>query len=247
IRGASSSRMRSCHGSSRASHRGAATRRFSMVCMEPIAIFIASILRRTSRRRSAPPTHGCTATNGRGDRFSTPPEAVRSRPIARVRSTRGKSGAWCPFLFLLIVSCAQTPKPAAQNPSPMVDFTRAHERLAKKTIEGDQFTIVWSPGFSRDRPAESGAPSRTAEVLITPRAAAEGVGDLLIHFHGASWIPFQAAISTERPRVVGVVNIGQGGGIYDRTFSDPAAFDALVAGVRQRIAVRRIFLSGFSA
>jgi len=43
------------------------------------------------------------------------------------------------------------------------------------------------------------------------------------------------------------VNAGQGGGVYDQTFSDPAAFDSLVAQIRSRIKIDRIFLSGFSA
>jgi len=108
----------------------------------------------------------------------------------------------------------------------MVDFTRAHERLVKKTIEGQQFTVG------------------KAEVLITPNA---GAADLLIHFHGSAWLPFQAALSTERPLVVAVFNIGQGGEIYDRAFSDPAAFDSLVDQIRSRIKINRVYLSGFSA
>jgi hypothetical protein len=132
-------------------------------------------------------------------------------------------------IALLLAGCTHAPKPAAQNPSPMVDFTRAHERLVKKAIDGEQFTA--------DR----------AEVLITPRAAAAHEGDLLIHFHGAAWLPFQAALSSDRPLVVAVLNVGQGGGIYDRAFSDPAAFDSLVGAIRARIRINRIFLSGFSA
>ncbi len=130
---------------------------------------------------------------------------------------------------IVLAACAHAPKPAAQNPSPMTDFTRAHERLVKTTIEGQQFT------------------SGRAEVLITPRAAAAHEGDLLIHFHGAAWLPFQAALSSDRPLVVAVLNIGQGGGIYDRAFSDPAAFDSLVSAIRARITIHRIYLSGFSA
>ena len=76
---------------------------------------------------------------------------------------------------LLLLACAHPPKPARQNPSPMVEFTRAHERLQKTAIEGQQFKV------------------EHAEILITPRAAAAGEADVLIHFHGASWLPFQAA------------------------------------------------------
>jgi hypothetical protein len=111
----------------------------------------------------------------------------------------------------------------------MVEFTRAHERLHKETIEGEQFEAA------------------RAEVLITTRARAEGGGDLVVHFHGASWLPFQAGIASGRPLIVAAVNVGQGGGAYDAAFRDPAALAAIVAQIRSRIAVRRIYLSGFSA
>ena len=131
--------------------------------------------------------------------------------------------------LMLGFACAHAPKPATQNPSPMVDYTRVHERLQKKTIEGAQFAVG------------------KAEILITPRATSAGTADLLIHFHGAAWLPFQAALSTDRPVVVAVINVGQGGGIYDRTFSDPTAFDSLVDQIRTRVKINRVYLSGFSA
>jgi hypothetical protein len=133
---------------------------------------------------------------------------------------------WVPSL-LFLTDCTHPPKPAPQNPSPMVEFTRAHERLQKTTIEGEQFKV--------DR----------AEVLITPRAATAGEADVLIHFHGASWLPFQAAAG--RALVVAAVNVGQGGNAYDQAFSDPAALETLLAAIRARIRIRRLYLSGFSA
>jgi hypothetical protein len=129
-------------------------------------------------------------------------------------------------LFLL-ASCTHPPKPAPQNPSPMVEFTRAHERLQQVAIAGEQFKV------------------EHAEILITPRAAAAGEADVLIHFHGASWVPFQAAAG--RQLVVAVVNIGQGGGAYDAAFREPAALESLLAAIRARIRIRRVYLSGFSA
>lgn len=113
----------------------------------------------------------------------------------------------------------------------MVENTRAHERLQQRPAAGMQFTVDRTP------------------VLVTPRASAAGAADLLIHFHGSAWLPFQAAESTGRPLVVAVVNVGQGGGIYDRTFRDPAVLDTLLEAIRARAGVRidRLFLSGFSA
>jgi hypothetical protein len=109
----------------------------------------------------------------------------------------------------------------------MVEFTRAHERLQKTAIEGQQFKI------------------EHAEILITPRAAAAGEADVLIHFHGSSWLPFQAAAGL--PLVVAAVNVGEGGNAYDQAFSDPLALEKLLAAIRARIRIRRLYLSGFSA
>ena len=111
----------------------------------------------------------------------------------------------------------------------MVDFTRVHERTVKKTIDGERLTLP------------------LAEILITPKAREAGAADLLVHFHGSAWLPFQAALSTDRPLVVAVYNVGQGGGIYDQAFSDPARFDSLVAEIRTHIKIDRVYLSGFSA
>jgi hypothetical protein len=110
----------------------------------------------------------------------------------------------------------------------MVEYTRAHERLPKAVINAT---------FSIGK----------AEVLITPPAAAAGEGDLLIHFHGSSWLAFQAGLSTHLPLVVAAVNVGQGGGAYDQAFRDPRALDELLAGIRARIRIRHLYLSGFSA
>src|SRR5260370_20822136 len=109
----------------------------------------------------------------------------------------------------------------------MVEFTRAHERLPKTAVEGEQFKV------------------EHAEILITPRAAAAGEADVLIHFHGSSWLPFQAAAG--RPLVVAAVNIGEGGGAYNAACRNPSALEALLAAIRARVRIRRLYLSGFSA
>lgn len=116
---------------------------------------------------------------------------------------------------VLIAACATQPKPTPQNPSPMVDHTRAHERLTKRAFKTEKIG--------------------KAEVLY-------GSGDdLLIHFHGASWVAMQASGG----RTVAVLNLGAGGGVYDKAFSDPAAFTDLVQSLHRPF--QHIYLSGFSA
>ena len=79
--------------------------------------------------------------------------------------------------------------------------------------------------------------------------------DLVIHFLGASWLPAQAIEGLRSPTVIAVVNLGAGSGAYQRPYTDPAAFDSLLAGIEREAAaatskparIRRLTLSGFSA
>lgn len=136
---------------------------------------------------------------------------------------------------------APTARPAAasQNPSPMVEHTRAHERLAQAPPAGT-------------RAAFDGPGGRPVEVWIPPAGGA--AVDLVVHFHGAAWLPMQAVAALPRPHVAAAVNLGAGSGAYDRAYADEAAFDALLRGVADALAhvhpgarVGRVTLAGFSA
>jgi hypothetical protein len=97
----------------------------------------------------------------------------------------------------------------------MADSTRAHERLAKREFAATKIG--------------------KADVLY-------GTSDeLLIHFHGASWVALQAA----GDRTVAVVNLGSGSSAYGKPFTDPAAFSNLVRSLDRPF--KKIYLSGFSA
>jgi len=134
--------------------------------------------------------------------------------------------------------------PAAQNPSPMVDYTRAHERLAEGVPPGVERTFVGP----LDKPVQVFVPARTAS-RCGPTL------DLVIHFHGAAFVAEQAVSHLRRHSFVAVINVGAGGGTYDRAFSDPGVFDALLDRIEKEAAaacrrpgtVGRITLSGFSA
>jgi hypothetical protein len=132
--------------------------------------------------------------------------------------------------------------PASQNPSPMVEATRAHERLTPQEIGGTRSNFPGPQG----KPVE----------VWTPDAARGAANlDLVVHFLGAAWLPEYAVSRLAMPTVAAVVNIGAGSGIYDRSFSDPAAFDSLLAGVAREVSAtvgkevrfRHITLVGFSA
>lgn len=143
------------------------------------------------------------------------------------------------------VSHTQTPAapPAAsQNPSPMVESTRSHERLQQQDIGGTRRTFAGPQG-------------KPVEVWIPDRIRHPDDLDLVIHFLGTAWLPEYAVSRLHRKTVAAVVNLGAGTGIYDRSFSDPSAFDSLLAGVTRESSAalgretrfRRITLVGFSA
>jgi len=152
--------------------------------------------------------------------------------------------------FLVIVAAmqasarAQTPTPpaAAQNPSPMVEQTRAHERLTQKTLAGATRSFV-------------GPASRPVDVFVPDKARGRDVFDLVVHFHGVAWLPEQAVAELGERTVAAVVNLGAGSSGYDRAFADPTSFDSLLAGVTREVVavsgraarVGRLTLVGFSA
>jgi hypothetical protein len=137
---------------------------------------------------------------------------------------------------------AQTPAPASQNPSPMVEHTRAHGRLEARMPDGISRTFT--------------GPQAKPAVLFIPAATKDaGALRLVVSFLGAAFVPAQAVASLGGNHVVAAINIGAGSGTYDRAFSDPAVFDTLLATIARETTAamgkpasfREIILVGFSA
>ena len=146
-------------------------------------------------------------------------------------------------LFQQPAAVVPPPPPAAsQNPSPMMEETRAHGRMTAKELEGTTRTFTGPAG-------------KPVEVFVPRSARKIETVDLVVHFHGAAWLPKQAVAGLDIPMVVAVVNLGAGSGLYDRSFSDPAAFDSLLSGVAREVSpgtgkrprITRVTLVGFSA
>jgi len=137
---------------------------------------------------------------------------------------------------------ASPPPAASQNPSPMADATRAHERLTQRRLDGVVRTFAGPVG-------------KPVEVYVPDSARTRDTLDLVVHFHGAAWLPEQAVAGINDHTVAAVLNLGTGSGVYDRSFSDPASFDSLLAGVTRVVSTEigkdarlgRITLVGFSA
>lgn len=151
--------------------------------------------------------------------------------------------ASCALALAASAAGGQNPAPAAsQNPSPMVESTRRHERLSPRPLGGVARSF-------------SGPAGRTIEVFVPGRALRGGEVALVVTFHGAAWLSHQAVESLGGRFVSAVVNVGAGSGGYHRAYADPAAFDSLLAGVEREVRaaagrdvrLRPITLAGFSA
>ena len=157
---------------------------------------------------------------------ASPSRVVPPQPAAHPKSAAEDSGA---------PKVSAPPAPPSQNPSPMVEHTRAHERVAQKALSGRRFTI-------------EGVLDKPVEVLITPAAAASDRVEYLIHFHGAPWLAMQAAEESGRPFVVLNVNLGGGGNRYSSAFADAAVFERLLQRAAETAAPHKaIYLTAFSA
>lgn len=147
------------------------------------------------------------------------------------------------LLIPLAAANSQTPPPAVQNPSPMVERTRAHARLAAETP---------TPGAHR---TFEGPLAKPIELFVPEKARGASSLHLVIHFHGAAFIAEQAVMTLGDNHASAVVNLGAGGGVYDRTLSAPQAFDSLLTSIQREMSAAvghpvqfsDVTLVGFSA
>jgi len=139
----------------------------------------------------------------------------------------------CAFLVRPVFSYLLTGLAAfaqQQNPSPMVEHTRAHARLAQETPAGLREKLTLGTLFV---PAKL----RTAKHLR-----------LFVHFHGAGWLPEVAAARDGGWAVISVQS-GAGSSAYAKPFSDPALFGDMLREASQKTGVSfsRIALTAWSA
>lgn len=117
----------------------------------------------------------------------------------------------------------------SQNPSPMVEHTRAHPRLKEDLPPGRREKLELGTLF---------LPARLKLKATTP---------LLIHFHGGTWLP-EVAAARFRTAVISI-QVGAGSGVYARAFGDPQRFNKLLQEAETKAGVKfsLVTLSGWSA
>lgn len=111
----------------------------------------------------------------------------------------------------------------AQNPSPMTDDTRTHERIERKSPKG----------------------RRVGRALIIGRPGPQS--PVVLHFHGDTWLAEQSAAAAYSDSTVIAVRVGSGSGVYREAYKSPEAFQALLAEAGAGSAKRQVILSSFSA
>lgn len=129
-----------------------------------------------------------------------------------------------------------------QNPSPMVEHTRVHERITQRNFNGIKFSLI-------------NLFSKPCRIFIPEKSENSESPDLLIHFHGASYVANYAAEKYNGEIVAADINLGSGSGSYFKVFSDSSIFKVLVDSIKisaeeklkHKIEFKRIILSGFSA
>jgi len=156
----------------------------------------------------------------RGNAFKTLVETARQRisEAAGARTCPAQDGAMrimtrqlVAVSTLLAAAAAQTtPLAAKQNPSPMVDNTRAHKQVARIELRGNRI------------------PLSLGTLFIPDRARNHSRISLIIHFHGATWLAEQSATQFDARAAVLTVNLGAGSGIYSQAFADPTRFRTLL-------------------
>lgn len=129
----------------------------------------------------------------------------------------------------------------AQNPSPMVENSRAHVRIQPATYDGYRDTLV-------------GILPRTVDIYVPARHRDRTDLLLFVNFHTAAYVTHHAAESSGVDLIGVTINLGGGSSAYGNPFADSTVFPRLLKGidsVLRHLNVRaswdRVALAGFSA
>lgn len=125
----------------------------------------------------------------------------------------------------------------AQVPSPMQEHIRPHKRIMEKTYPGKKIVL-------------DGVLTKTIVLYLPKQAENLKEIDLLIHFHGASFVPIHAVHELKRPMALVVVNQGSGSSVYQTAFKNSKVFKSLVDTAINELRlskVKNVYCSSFSA
>lgn len=137
-------------------------------------------------------------------------------------------------IFLISCNGGENNAMMEQNPSPMEEHIRLHERIDASGFEGEKVTLT--DIFQKD------------PVLIKKDIRSADSVNLLIHFHGSEVIVAHAIQQNEGWAGVSV-NLGHGSSAYAGPLTRAGTFDSLLVSAKNHLdkPIRKLYLSGFSA
>ena len=111
----------------------------------------------------------------------------------------------------------------AQNPSPITENTRKHDRVSPKSLTGRRIGrafIIGHPG------------------PLSP---------VILHFHGDNWLPEQSVAGAYIDATLISLQFGSGSDVYQDAVKSPEALDAFLAEAGAGLGKRPVVLTSFSA
>lgn len=150
------------------------------------------------------------------------------------------------ILFAVLSACSFISETGSQQnkqfPSPMVENIRTHERIENKAYPGLTFSL-------------KNVLSKPIEIYQKENLEKFKKFDLLIHFHGASYVPKNAVFNSKTPILLAIVNLGSGSSVYEKAFLNELVFpklidiivDSVSANNGFKIELSKKYLSSFSA
>jgi hypothetical protein len=130
----------------------------------------------------------------------------------------------------LLVCAAAAWGQQPQNPSPMVENTRAHTRLKQENPPGRRIAL------------------ETGSLYIPKKLQRQKRMPLFLHFHGAGWLPEVAAARYGKAAAI-AIQLGSGSSVYARPFAGGRLFRALIEEAETKSGVRfgPLWLTAWSA
>src|SRR5437660_9411271 len=131
-----------------------------------------------------------------------------------------------PLVLLMIMQA-----PAPQNPSPMVEHSRRHDRMPQTQPDGRRAKLS------------------IASLFVSAGSEHKKVVPLVVHFHGPDWLAEAAAVKWKHRVCVVTVQLGAGSGVYSKEFADPQRFEQLLKEAEQTtgLTLKPVIISSFSA
>ena len=144
------------------------------------------------------------------------------------------------FLILIVITSFSSIIAQTQTPSPMVEFSRTHNRVKMQNFSGCTFqieNIILNP----------------IHVAITNKNIGCDSLSIMIHFHGSSHVPIYAVEESKKQFALATINLGYGSSAYEKPFKNTEIFLKIIKAISDSVysqpnrKFKKIYLTAFSA